>query len=170
LKNILKYLAFTRSEIKVVLLLIFIICAGAGIKYFKSFSGKDNSQSKNYFEETDKRFISAVNYNPDNRNDLSFEEKKRLMESSDDSLKKSIDSTKSKKTKKEVLLEGKTININTAPKTELIKLPGVGAKTADKIIEYREIHGKFDSIEEIMEVKGIGPKKFEKMKKFLSIE
>lgn len=55
------------------------------------------------------------------------------------------------------------ININTASESELIELNGVGEVTAKAIIEYRE-NKKFESIEEIMEVKGIGAKKFEKIK------
>lgn len=55
------------------------------------------------------------------------------------------------------------ININTASESELVGLNGVGEVTAKAIIEYRE-NKKFESIEEIMEVKGIGAKKFEKIK------
>ena len=61
-----------------------------------------------------------------------------------------------------VRAEGK-ININTASQSELIELNGVGEVTAKAIIQYRE-NKKFESIEEIMEVKGIGEKKFEKIK------
>ena len=55
------------------------------------------------------------------------------------------------------------ININTASESELIGLNGVGEVTAKAIIEYRE-KKKFENIEEIMEVKGIGVKKFEKIR------
>lgn len=55
------------------------------------------------------------------------------------------------------------ININLAPSDELELLNGVGEKTAQKIIDYRS-QNQFDSIEEIMEVSGIGPKLFEKIK------
>ncbi|HBY19637.1 MAG: hypothetical protein A2Y24_02785 [Clostridiales bacterium GWE2_32_10] len=56
------------------------------------------------------------------------------------------------------------ININTATKTELDTLYKIGPKIADKIIEYREKNGKFKSKEDIMNVKGIGEKTFEKIK------
>lgn len=55
------------------------------------------------------------------------------------------------------------ININTADAEELMKLKGVGEKTAAKIIEYREQH-HFEKPEDIMNVKGIGEKKFEDIK------
>lgn len=59
--------------------------------------------------------------------------------------------------------EGK-ININTASKEELITLPGIGKTLAGRIIDYRNIHGPFKSIEEIMEIKGIGKGTFNKIK------
>lgn len=60
------------------------------------------------------------------------------------------------------------VNINTATKEELMKLPGIGEKTAEQIIRHREIYGKFRKIEDIMNVKGIGQKKFERIKNYLT--
>ncbi|HDY70025.1 MAG TPA: ComEA family DNA-binding protein [Actinobacteria bacterium] len=56
------------------------------------------------------------------------------------------------------------ININTAGAEQLQQLDGVGEKTAQKIIAYRQEVGGFSSVEELMEVPGIGPAKFEGMK------
>lgn len=61
------------------------------------------------------------------------------------------------------------VNINTASKVQLMKLPGIGEKTALAIIEYRSKQ-KFRSIEDIMNVKGIGPKKFEKIKNNITVQ
>ncbi len=55
------------------------------------------------------------------------------------------------------------ININNCTKEELITLPGIGEKTAEKILNYRE-ENKFEKIEDIMEVPGIGEKKYEAVK------
>lgn len=60
------------------------------------------------------------------------------------------------------------ININTADAEELVKLKGVGEKTAEKIIEYRE-QCPFESIEDIMNVSGIGEKKFEDIKDMICV-
>lgn len=53
---------------------------------------------------------------------------------------------------------GGKININTAGIEELTKLTNVGPNYAERIVEYREAHDGFDSVEEITKVKGIGPK------------
>ncbi len=61
-----------------------------------------------------------------------------------------------------------TININTATVEELTALPGIGPVIAGKIVEYREGH-PFATIEEVMEVKGIGPAKYEAIKDRISL-
>ena len=65
--------------------------------------------------------------------------------------------------------ESKIININQATKEELDTLPGIGPSTADKIINYREEHKKFNNIEEIQNVSGIGGKKYEDIKDLIGI-
>ncbi|MFZ5352925.1 MAG: helix-hairpin-helix domain-containing protein [Bacillota bacterium] len=62
------------------------------------------------------------------------------------------------------------ININTASKSELESLPGVGPSTADKIIAYRNKNGAFKTIEEIMKVTGIGEKKYASLKEYIAVE
>jgi competence protein ComEA len=56
------------------------------------------------------------------------------------------------------------VNINTATAAELETLPGIGPKTADAIVEYREANGPFGTIENIVDVPGIGEGTFEKIK------
>ena len=60
------------------------------------------------------------------------------------------------------------INLNTATKDELMALPGIGEEKADAIIEYRK-NNKFNSIDEIKNIKGIGDKRFEAIKDDLSV-
>jgi len=50
------------------------------------------------------------------------------------------------------------ININTATVEELTQLKGIGEKTAEKIIQFREEHGLFKNVADLEQVKGIGPK------------
>ncbi len=62
------------------------------------------------------------------------------------------------------LLPGETVNINTADVEELRKLPGIGEVLAQRIIDHRDTHGPFRSIEEIMEIEDIGEGRFERIR------
>jgi competence protein ComEA len=61
------------------------------------------------------------------------------------------------------------ININSASAAELEELPGIGPALAKSIVEYREAQGSFDSVEEIMDVRGIGPGVFEDIKELITV-
>ncbi len=69
---------------------------------------------------------------------------------------------------KKAALTGK-INLNTATVQDLVRLPRIGEKVALRIVEYRQKHGGFKKTEELMNVKGIGEKTFDKMREHLSI-
>jgi competence protein ComEA len=62
------------------------------------------------------------------------------------------------------------VNLNTATKDELITLSGIGPAKAQAILDYRAQHGSFKSVEELKDVKGIGAKRFEKLKAELTVE
>lgn len=62
------------------------------------------------------------------------------------------------------------ININTADREELMTLSGIGEAKADAVIAYREEHGSFQNIDEIMNVSGIGENLFEKIKEKICVE
>lgn len=61
------------------------------------------------------------------------------------------------------------VNINTASQAELESLPGIGPTTAGKIIEYRDANGPFLSIEDIINVSGIGPGTYERIKDLITV-
>ena len=61
------------------------------------------------------------------------------------------------------------INLNTASPTDLEALPGIGAKTAARIVEYRQKNGPFKKIEELMNVRGVGEKSFLKLKDQITV-
>lgn len=61
------------------------------------------------------------------------------------------------------------ISLNKASKNELLELPGVGPAMADRIIADRREHGPFKHVEDLKRVKGIGSKKFEKLRKYLHV-
>ncbi|MEA1881273.1 MAG: ComEA family DNA-binding protein [Candidatus Marinimicrobia bacterium] len=64
----------------------------------------------------------------------------------------------------------KSVNINTSNKADLMSIPGIGPVTAERIILHREDYGLYQSVEGILEVRGIGPKTFEKIKAYIKIE
>lgn len=66
--------------------------------------------------------------------------------------------------------EGTRININTASSQELTSLSGIGPSKAADIVSYREKKGPFKSIEEIMEVPGIGTATFEKIRDEIRVD
>ena len=62
-----------------------------------------------------------------------------------------------------------TVNVNTATAEQFEALPGIGAKMAARIVEYRQKNGQFKKVEELMNVKGIGEQSFLKLKPYLTI-
>jgi competence protein ComEA len=68
------------------------------------------------------------------------------------------------------LLAGEKINLNTATLEELMTLERIGPKYAQRIIDYRKDHGPFESIEDIVKVKGIGRKTLEANRDQLTVE
>ena len=61
------------------------------------------------------------------------------------------------------------ININTATRGELMDLSGIGEVIAGRVIDYRNQHGRFESIEDIMKVSGIGERRFEAIKDQITV-
>lgn len=62
-----------------------------------------------------------------------------------------------------------TVNINSAGAAELQRLPGIGPSMSQRILDYRTENGRFNSIDELDEVKGIGPAKLAKMRPFVTL-
>ncbi|MCY3554746.1 MAG: ComEA family DNA-binding protein [Gemmatimonadetes bacterium] len=62
------------------------------------------------------------------------------------------------------------VPVNTAPAFELQKLPGIGPKLAEAIIEYRTRSGPFEAVEQLLEVKGIGPAKLGRIRPLVELK
>ena len=67
------------------------------------------------------------------------------------------------------LLPGEKIDLNTAPEEELRRLPGIGEKRAADIVAWRETQGKFTSIEELVQVSGIGQGTFDAIANYITV-
>jgi len=61
------------------------------------------------------------------------------------------------------------VNLNTATSEELQLVPGIGPATADKILQMRKSYGAFKSVDDLLAIRGIGPKRLEKMRKYLTV-
>jgi competence protein ComEA len=62
-----------------------------------------------------------------------------------------------------------SVDLNVATAAQLESLPGIGARTAERIIEYRQKNGGFKKIEELMNVRGVGEKSFLKLKPLITV-
>lgn len=158
-----KKIGFTQTEISVILFLagLFLL----GFVYVQFFKEKENDYKYFDYSKQDSLFYYYSNLNPefdleDSTLISNLETKKRVLELSDtfEYVKKDI-----------FALTEKSINLNTAGVSELVKLPGIGEKTAEKIILLRIERNGFKRLDELMDVKGIGEVKFNKIKKFLYI-
>ena len=65
--------------------------------------------------------------------------------------------------------QSETLNLNTASAADLESLPGIGASLAQRIVEYRTATGPFKSVEDLRNVKGIGPALFAKIAPLISV-
>jgi len=61
------------------------------------------------------------------------------------------------------------ININTANLDELQLVPGIGPVTAGKILQMRKSYGSFKSVDDLLAIRGLGPKRLDKMRKYLTV-
>ena len=73
-------------------------------------------------------------------------------------------------TQNQVTVSESAININTASAEELEKLPHIGAKLAQNIVEHREKYGKFRKAEHLLLIDGISDTRFREMRSLLKVE
>jgi len=165
MNKLLSNISFTKNESKVIIFIILVLITGLTIRYYRHIFEPDSNLPYD-FTKKDSEFRELSQRN----------NKKRISSATDSSSAEDeilLKRIKEDTSKAEVITEEEItekININTATKSELVDLPGVGESTADKIIEYREKKISFRKPEELMNVKGIGKKKFEKLKNYIKTE
>lgn len=152
-------LNLTQTELKIFLFLFSALVLGIIINIWKT------NQKSDYLE-FDYSDQDSLFYN-------SFEE---IVEKDTTLNKSKMDSTKSFELKKVKIVStkkdktNKIIKINFASVEEISQLPGIGIKTANNIIEYRNKKGKINTADELLNVKGIGKTKLEKIRMLLNFD
>jgi len=134
---------FTKREKHVILFLVCTLILGYGVKLYQGSHLYDDFKPVTSIEKE------------------SFEKKARL--AYDISKRKGLNSSESS-TENDSKPHTEIININTAKKQNLVKLPKIGTVTAERIIRFRDDYGPFKSFDDLLKVKGIGPKTLEKLK------
>ena len=156
----------TDTELKAIFFILIAFSVGLTVKFY-GIKLSENSVKKYEYSFVDS-LKKAIEYEEQNLlNESNFLEKRvdSDRELSDFSTNKLVN----KKKTNTVLKEG-SINLNNATLEVLIKLPGIGSKTAQKIIDLRNKKSGFKKVKELIEVKGIGKSKLEKIKKYVFIE
>lgn len=170
MKKFIEYISLksglTKTEINTVIFVFVTFIIGLIAKSFKENQTVEREKKFNY--STYDSLFNQINIEYEKGLISKKNNEKRVdsqVELSDFSTNKK-DSKKNKSTQ----LELQSIDINNANESVLIKLPGIGQSIAKRIIILREKKGRFNKLNELMEVKGIGSKKFEKIKEYLYIE
>ncbi len=165
LKKIIERVGFTRTETRVIVFLIIVLAAGYSYKSFIRLG--ETSEYKNFdYSKEDSLFASIGDSGKGPEKEALSENKKF------DYKREVLDFNRSnlKETNSPAVPAEKSINLNEAGIDELVMLAGIGKKTAEKIIELRNRKGRFNKLDELLEVKGIGNSKLNIVKKYLFIE
>ncbi len=160
LKKLSILIGLTETEIKVLLFLISAFILGFGYKTFFNYDDADNPRNFDYSKE-DSIFYAAGNEYDSAETDKSVDYKREVLDFNESNFTES----NTRQTPEE-----KSININSAKLEDLILLPGIGKSTAEKILELRKKTGGFKTLNDLLDVKGIGEVKFNKIKKYIFIE
>ncbi|MDP2362855.1 MAG: ComEA family DNA-binding protein [Ignavibacteria bacterium] len=164
LERISKKTGLTRTELKIFLFAISVLIVGFVYKNFFDRKVEIPYKSYDYTEEDQKFYGSTLDstfVNPQKSGDKEVDYKQEVLD---------FNTQGFGEVKKKILPVEKSLNLNKAKIEELVNLPGIGEKTAQKIIEYREKNHGFRNIEQLLNVKGIGKSKLAKIKKYIFID
>ncbi len=164
LERISKKIGLTQTELKITLFVIVVFIVGLTYKVFFDKQESVPYQIFDYSVEDEKFYGSA--------HDTSLIISQKSDEKEVDYKQEVLDfnSQSFDNIQKKILPAEKSINLNTAKLEELVNLPGIGPKTAQNIIDYRDLHKRFNNINELLKVKNIGEAKLAKIKKYIFID
>jgi comEA protein len=145
-------LDFTSSEKRVMFIISIVLIGSAGFQIFKAKTMNDvpieYHKSDSIFTRRTHQASLVKEYYPENQD--------QVLQSAD---------RKSKSQNK--LISQPSLNINTATINDFTQLPRIGPSIAKRIVAYRAENGPFRSTDELLKVKGIGPKTLERIKPYL---
>ncbi len=140
-------IGFSRKEALAVLILTATFLVGVGIRWFQS----------NQSRPPQKQFDYA-------RSDSIYSARGKTQPTSSSPLSSRTATVKAPRKTNQI------VNINSASRSQLMSLPGIGPSYADRIIEYRSSRGSFASVDDLLKVKGIGKKKIEQLRPFVRLK
>jgi comEA protein len=143
---------FTRNEIKVVLFLAATLVIGLSIRWYRS-AQESNEAAKKHYDYT--------------LPDQAFKERSQKLAQLTSPQGEKMAQSKGKTASS---LQPHSININTASKEQLQKLPGIGETYADRIVMYRDNNGPYASVDELKNVKGIGKRTLERLRPYIRVK
>ena len=159
-------LRLTKTEFKTLIFVFSIFIIGVIARQYKLSSNDSELESFDYsYHDSLFKALETSKKLSENH----FKKKEKRVDSEAELYDFSNNKIDSKQNKF-IALKNKSININTASKSEIVLLPGIGSKTSEKIIVYRSTKGSFKKIDDLLNVKNIGPKKLEKISQYIYIE
>ena len=146
---------FTRNEIALILFLSLSLMAGAGIRWIRS-DGREGTEipTASLYAASDSEFAAR-----------SAAVASGAASAAADT---GLPVTRSHPSPRKPPLPSASVDINSATPAELVQRPGIGDAYARRIVAYRDGHGRFSRVDDIMRVAGIGPKKFQALRPFVT--
>ncbi|MDT8324700.1 MAG: ComEA family DNA-binding protein [Bacteroidota bacterium] len=152
---------FTQNEAAVIVFLSVVIITGSVLSELRSTGATPRRDIRDAYADADSVFARRAG-----RHELRETDEDVSTHAPD----AAPDAAGNAATPESVAKESARIVLNTATVRQLTTLPGIGPATAEKIIAYRERNGPFRSPADIMKVKGIGQKKYENIRQFITVE
>lgn len=161
LKVLARKIGLTENELRILLFFLALYLGGLGIK---NFSEEKSEPEKFDYSEFD-RLYESLNSDSSATDSIEYEST-----NSKKSRKQKNEFANHESAKVKIAPKENSIDLNAATIEILMQLPGVGKRTAENIVAYRFKIGRFKSVNELLNVKGIGQSRLENIKKYIYID